>query len=156
MYLPHAVTISARVIMLRYMNISRNSFQSRVCMVMDAFAGSSASSQESTIIQRAPNGPSPWFPSVKRLPVAVAELPLWPRHTNQAGDAKLVAAQGAAAVAEESPDKAQGSVVVEQEHNQAGDTDAISAAGATTSTAIAPILLMSGEQKRILRWKMAR
>ena len=109
-------------------------------------------SQEPTIIRRASSGPSPWFPSVKRLPVAVAEPPLWPRHTNQAGDTKLVAAQGAAAVAEEAPDEAQGAVV----HDQAGHADAIGAAGATISTAIAPILPMSGEQKRRPRWQMTR
>ena len=79
--------------------------------------------------------------------MAISEPLLLPRYTNQAGDAKL-----ATVVAEAAPDEAQGAVVVEQEHNQAGDTDAISAAGATTSTAIAPILPMSGEQKRILRW----
>ena len=87
--------------------------------------------------------------------MAVAEPPLWLRHTNQAG-AKLVAAQGVAAVAEEAPDDAQGAVVVNLEHNQAGHTDVISAAGATTSTAIAPILSMSWEQQRIMRWQMAR
>ena len=79
--------------------------------------------------------------------MAVAEPPLWPRHTNQAGDAKLVATQGAAAVVEEALDEAQGTVV----HDQAGHADAIGAAGATTFRAIAPILSMSGENKRILR-----
>ena len=88
--------------------------------------------------------------------MAVAPPPLWLEQTGQAGDAKLVADQVAAEVVEAAPDKAQGAVVVDQEHNQAGQTDATGAAGATTSTAIAPILPIVGEQKRILRWPMAR
>ena len=47
----------------------------------------------------------------------------------------LVAAQGAAAVDKGGPDEAQGAVA----HNQAERTDAISAAGAILSSAIAPI-----------------
>ena len=69
---------------------------------------------------------------------------LWPRHTNQAG-AKLVAAQGVAAVdevGEEGPDKAQGAVA----HHQAERTDAINAAGAIISSAIASILPTSGKR----------
>ena len=65
-------------------------------------------------------------------------------------------AQGVAEVAEGGLDKGQGTVVVDQEHNQAERTDAISAAGATTSTAIALIRPINGEQKMILRWPMAK
>ena len=43
------------------------------------------------------------------------------------------------------PEEAQGAVVVDKEHDQAEQTYAISAAGATTSTAIAPIRLTVGE-----------
>ena len=53
-------------------------------------------------------------------------------------------------------DEAQDAVVVDQDHDQAGQTDAIGATGATTSTAISPFLPIVGEQKRILRWPMAR
>ena len=102
--------------------------------------------QESITIRRASNGLSPWFPLLKRLHVAIALPPICPRHTNQAGDAKLVVAQGVAEVAEGGLDKGQGTVVVDQEHNQAERTDAISAAGATTSTAIAPIRLTVEER----------
>ena len=67
---------------------------------------------------------------------------LWPRHTNQAGHAKLVAAQGAVEVDEGGPGEAQDAVV----HNQAEQTDAIGAAGAIISSAIAPILPVSEER----------
>ena len=45
-----------------------------------------------------------------------------------------------AEVAEAAPDEAQGAVVVNQEHNQAGQTDAMDAAVHDTSTEIAPMM----------------
>ena len=67
-----------------------------------------------------------------------------------------MAAQGAAEVDEGGRDEAQGAVVVNQVHNQAEQTDAISAAGAIISTAIVPIRLTVGERYRVPKRPMTR
>ena len=82
--------------------------------------------------------------------MAVAQQPLWLRHMKKAGHAKVVADP---AVAEVALDKARGAMAVD---DQVGETSAIGAAGATTSTAIVLIRPINGEQKRILRRPMAR
>ena len=77
----------------------------------------------------------PWRLSWKS-PVEATEPHLWPRHTNQDGHAKVVAAQGVAVVdeaVEEAPDEARGAAVVK---NQMGETGAISVAEATILSVI--------------------